>query len=99
MTIANQVAGAATTARANGSADTKARVRDFIVTNFYVARPEALADDASLLDSGVVDSTGVLEVISFLEGEFGVSVQDDEIVPENLDSIERIAAYVHRKQG
>jgi acyl carrier protein len=73
------------------------RVRSFITTNFYVADPTQLADDASLLDAGIVDSTGVLEVVQFLENEFGLTVQDDEIVPENVDSIARIAAFIDRK--
>jgi acyl carrier protein len=75
------------------------RVREFIVANFYVADPAALADGTSLLDSGIIDSTGVLEVIAFLERDLGLQVADEEIVPENLDSIERIEAYVRRKRG
>jgi acyl carrier protein len=75
------------------------KVRSFVTTNFYVADPGALADDASLLDAGIVDSTGVLEVVQFLESDFGVKVEDDEIVPENVDSIARIAAFVQRKKG
>lgn len=77
----------------------RAAIRAFIETNFYVADPASLSDEASLLDSGVIDSTGVLEVIAFLESEFGIQVGDDEMVPENLDSIARIEAYVLRKQA
>ena len=73
------------------------KVRSFITTNFYVADPAQLADDASLLDAGIVDSTGVLEVVQFLESEFGLEVQDHEIVPENVDSIARIAAFIEKK--
>jgi acyl carrier protein len=51
------------------------------------------------LDLGVVDSTGVLEIIGFLEQAFGLKVEDDEIVPANLDSIDRIVAFVERKPG
>jgi acyl carrier protein len=75
------------------------KVRSFVTTNFYVADPGALADDASLLDAGIVDSTGVLEVVQFLEADFGVKVEDHEIIPENVDSIARIAAFVKRKKG
>jgi acyl carrier protein len=75
------------------------KVRSFVTTNFYVADPGALADDASLLDAGIVDSTGVLEVVQFLEADFGVKVEDHEIVPENVDSIARIAAFIKRKKG
>ena len=74
------------------------KVRSFVTSNFYVADAAALADDASLLDAGVVDSTGVLEVVQFLETEFGLEVQDAEIVPENVDSISRIAAFIERKK-
>lgn len=79
--------------------DIKQQVRDFVTTNFYVAEASSLADDASLLDQGIIDSTGVLEIISFLETSFGLEVADAEMVPENLDSIERIAAFVARKRG
>ena len=77
--------------------ETVTRVREFVTRNFFVSDAARLTDGASLLDLGVVDSTGVLEIIGFVESSFGVSVEDDEIVPANLDSIERIAAYVDRK--
>jgi acyl carrier protein len=77
--------------------DLRSRIRDFIFTTFYVADPGTLKDDTSLLEAGLVDSTGVLEVIQFLESSFGLHVQDDEIVPENLDSVEHLVAYVSRK--
>jgi acyl carrier protein len=77
--------------------DTISRVREFVTRNFFVSDAARLTDDASLLDLGVVDSTGVLEIIGFVERDFAVAVEDDEIVPANLDSIERIAAYVERK--
>jgi acyl carrier protein len=75
------------------------RIRAFIAGSFYVAADGALSDGASLLEAGVIDSTGVLEVIGFLEKEFGITVADDEVVPENLDSIERIANFVTRKNA
>jgi acyl carrier protein len=78
---------------------TTERVRDFITTNFYIADKAALANDASLLDAGIIDSTGVLEVVAFLESEFAIQVDDAEILPENLDTIARVAAYVDRKKG
>lgn len=77
----------------------KDKVRSFITTNFYVADPKALVDSASLLDAGIVDSTGVLEVITFLESEFGIEVKDTEMVPENLDAVDNIVAFVKRKTG
>ena len=78
---------------------TREAIRRFITTNFYVAEPERLGDDDSLLDSGLVDSTGVLEVIAFIEVELGIHVEDSEISPENLDSIARIHAFMTRAGG
>jgi len=79
--------------------DVQDQVREFITTNFYVDDPDELPDGASLLDRGIVDSTGVLEVIGFIEDTFGVHVEDSDMLPDNLDSIERISAYVKRKVG
>jgi acyl carrier protein len=75
------------------------QVRKFITTNFYVDSADELLDEDSLLDRGIVDSTGVLEVIAFLEETFGISVEDSEMLPDNLDSIARIASFVKRKTG
>jgi acyl carrier protein len=79
--------------------DIRSQVRSFVTTNFYVPDPSALADEASLLDQGIIDSTGVLEVISFLEDTFGLTVDDSEMLPENLDSIERISSFVAKKRA
>lgn len=73
------------------------QVRDFVTSNFYVAQPDSLQNSDSLLDSGVIDSTGVLEIIAFIEETFGLTVEDAEILPENLDSIDRISSFVVRK--
>ncbi|MDD1748662.1 MAG: acyl carrier protein [Methanothrix sp.] len=77
----------------------KEQIRTFVTSNFYIADQASLSDEASLLDNGIIDSTGVLEVILFIEETFGVTVEDNEMLPENLDSIERIADYVKRKSG
>jgi acyl carrier protein len=77
----------------------KQQLRQFVTSNFYVADPAALDDRASLLEHGIIDSTGVLEVIAFIEQTFDIAVDDGEMLPENLDSIERIAAFVSRKQA
>lgn len=79
--------------------DIKGQVRSFVTSNFYVADPSLLEDDASLLDRGIIDSTGVLEVIFFLEETFEIKVEDSEMLPENLDSIERISNFVSRKKS
>lgn len=72
-------------------------VRQFIQKNFYVEDAAQLADDSSLVTEGIVDSTGMLEVIAFLESEFGIRVEDHETVPANLETIGRIAAFVAAK--
>jgi acyl carrier protein len=75
------------------------QVRRFVLEHFYVSDPAELSDELSLIDSGIVDSTGMLEMILFVEGEFGFHVEDSETIPENLETIARIAAYVARKQA
>ena len=74
------------------------RVKRFVVDNFYVSDPAMLSDDTSLIQGGFVDSTGMLEVIAFLEAEYGFHVDDLEMIPENLESIGQIAAFVARKR-
>ena len=75
------------------------RVKEFIVENFYVADASVLTDDASLIEGGYVDSTGMLELIAFLESTFGIRVAEKETVPENLETIGRIVAFVERKSA
>lgn len=75
----------------------KDQIRAFLASNFYISDITALKDDASLLDEGIIDSTGVLEVVGFIEVTFGIAVDDSEIVPENLDSIQGMALYITRK--
>ena len=74
-------------------------VRQFVTTNFYVPETLTLADDTSLLDEGIVDSTGMLEVTAFLEEQFGIRVEDAEMLPENLETICRITAFVASKRA
>jgi len=76
--------------------DIQDSIRAFIVENFYVPEDAGLEDTSSLIESGVVDSTGVLEIVAFLEKEFSLTIPDGDIVPAHLDSIARIAAYVAR---
>jgi acyl carrier protein len=80
--------------------DVENEIRNFILENFLFGNREKLpADGDSFLQKGLIDSTGILEVISFIEEKFGISVKDDELVPENLDSIRCIADFVGRKRG
>jgi acyl carrier protein len=73
-------------------------VRQFIVGHFPSARRRVLGNDDPLLENGIVDSLGVLDIVSFLESEFGIAATDDELIPENFRSVESIAAYVKTKQ-
>jgi acyl carrier protein len=74
-----------------------AEIRAFIADRFLFGDDTKLGDDDSLLDAGIIDSTGILELISHLEERYGVKVNDDELVPENLDSIAGIAAFLAQK--
>ena len=75
-------------------------VRDFVVTNFLFGQNgHTLKDDDSLLEHGVIDSTGVLELVSFLEAAYRLEIQDEELVPENLDSIKNLTEFIRRKRA
>ena len=81
------------------SSELQTQVRDFILENYlFTDDTSVLGLNESLLDRGIVDSTGMLEIIMFIEDELGVSVEDEEMIPENLDSVNRIAAFVGRKK-
>ena len=75
----------------------KDKIKEFIIENFLFGEAEGLKDDTSFLDEGIIDSTGILELVNFLEEEFEISVDDEELVPENLDSINNVAAYLEKK--
>jgi acyl carrier protein len=82
----------------NVESDIAAELRDFIATAFLFGDRTRMPDDtASLLETGVLDSTGVLELIEFLEDQFRISVADTETVPENLGSIDGLTRYVMSK--
>ena len=74
------------------------KVREFISNNFLLHNDDvALNPGSSLLEEGIIDSTGVLELVSFIETEFNIQIGEDEIIPENLDSIENIVNFINRK--
>lgn len=76
------------------------QVRDYILENYlFTDDQSALNNEDSFLDKGILDSTGILEVIYFIEEDFGIKVEDEEMIPENLDSVDRIVAFVDRKQA
>jgi acyl carrier protein len=74
------------------------QIRQYVADNFLFSDDGyQLSDDVSFLEEGIVDSTGVLELVMFVEDTFNITVQDEEIVPENFDSVSRLAAYIRRK--
>jgi acyl carrier protein len=76
------------------------QIRDFLIENFLFGAPDnGLKDTDSLLDKGIIDSTGVLELVAHLEQTYGIKVDDEELVPENLDSIANISDFIGRKQA
>lgn len=86
--------------RTSVTRDVAGEVRAFIVDRFLFGQNDGqLSNGDSFLERNLIDSTGILEVVMFLEEQYGIKVADDELVPENLDSIERIARFVARKQG
>ena len=81
------------------SKELKSQIRGFIVENFlYGEDNENLTDEDSFLEFGLIDSTGVLELVAFVEAELGVAIKDSEMVPENLDSVDAIATFVTTRQ-
>jgi acyl carrier protein len=75
-------------------------IRNFIVQNFLFGRDDGtLKSDTSFLDSGIIDSTGVMELVMYIEKNCGVKVEDHELDPANLDSIARLARFIERKQA
>jgi acyl carrier protein len=76
----------------------RTKVIDFIVANYLFGDASRMpGDDESLIESGVVDSTGILELIEFLESTFSISVEDKETVPENLGSVSNLVRFVSGK--
>lgn len=72
-------------------------VRKYVVSNFLFGDDAGLEGDTSLLDAGIIDSTGILELVAFLEKEFSISILDEELIPENLDSLDNVRAFVESK--
>lgn len=76
------------------------QIRDFIVENFLFGESnDGLNDNDSLLETGIMDSTGVLELVAFIEENYRFKVKDEELVPENLDSVANISEFIRKKQA
>lgn len=78
----------------------ESKIREFILDSYLFSdNQDDLNNSDSFLDKGIIDSTGILEVILFLEEEFGIQVDDEEMVPENLDSVNNIVAFIGKKKS
>jgi acyl carrier protein len=78
----------------------ESEIRAFIADNFLLGDDvQRLAGSASLIDAGIIDSTGVLELVGFLEDRYGIRIADHELLPENLDSIDNVIRFVGEKQS
>jgi len=77
--------------------DIEREVHSFVITNFLFGQPLNLRPDDSLLGRGLIDSTGVLELVAFLEEHYAITVEDEEVIPDNLDSVKNVATYVAKK--
>jgi len=76
--------------------DTVKIIRTFLFDNYMIE--DELDNDDSFLEKGIIDSTGILELITFLEETFNIEVEDEDVIPENLDSVNKISQYISRKQ-
>lgn len=72
-------------------------VKDFIIENFLFGEADGFDENTSFLDGGIIDSTGILELIAFLEETYGIAVEDDELVPENFNSLNEISSFLGKK--
>lgn len=73
------------------------KLKDFVINNFLFGKNNLLAYDTDFFEKGIIDSTGILELVCFVEESFNISVQDDEIVPENFSSLTKLNEYINQK--
>ena len=74
-------------------------VKAYVVENFLFGDDSRIDPETDFLENGILDSTGVLELVGFLEEKYGIRVEDDELVPENMNSLEKISLYISKKTG
>ena len=74
-------------------------VKAYIVENFLFGDDTRIGPETDFLENGILDSTGVLELVGFLEEKYGIRVEDDELVPENMNSLEKVTIYISKKTG
>ena len=75
------------------------KIRTFVIANYLFGEEGKLGNSDSFMESGIIDSTGILELVRFLEATFAIKVADEDLIPDNLDSIEKIVSFVRSKQA
>ena len=73
------------------------QVRTFIIQNYLFGRDDGLLNGQSFVESGIIDSTGILELVAFLQNTYGIKITDEELIPENLDSVNKILEFLKSK--
>ena len=74
-------------------------IRVFVVDNFLFGEEGGLKDDSSFLKEGIVDSTGIMQLVSFLQEQYLIAIEDEELIPDNLDSIRKVSLFVQGKKS
>jgi acyl carrier protein len=90
---------AATRISGDEGMDVLETVKAYVVENFLFGDDSRIGPGTDFLENGILDSTGVLELVGFLEEKFGIRVEDDELVPDNMNSLEKITLYISKKTG
>jgi len=93
------MSGAATGFSGVEGMDVLGTIKAYVVENFLFGDDRRIGPDTDFMENGILDSTGVLELIGFLEEKIGIRVEDDEVVPDNLNSLEKITLYISKKTG
>jgi acyl carrier protein len=75
------------------------KIKDFVVENFLFGDEEGLNGQTSFMENAIIDSTGILELVDFLENDFNIEISDDELLPENLDSIDNVVNFLEMKMA
>jgi acyl carrier protein len=73
-------------------------IRSFVIDTFLFGEDDGLKDDSSFLEEGIVDSTGIMQLVSYLQEQYLVSIEDEELIPDNLDSIQRVTTFIEEKR-
>jgi acyl carrier protein len=85
--------------RKGGSSDMLQTIRRFVIDNYLFGEEGKLADEDSFMETGIIDSTGILELVRFLESTYGIKLTDEELIPDNLDSVNKIVSFIQAKQS